>query len=91
MQTIFEEQIDWLSITNAKNQTHIKNKLTEPRLQYKKTNETVVVKDLMSCFLIPGINRAKLKKQIKQKQKRFKNTATSILKNVVDINQSDNK
>ena len=49
----------------------------------------MVVKDLMGCFLIPGIDRAKLKRQIKIKQKRFKNTANSILKKVVDIQKSE--
>lgn len=85
MQNIFEEQIDWLSTNNANNQTQIKHKIIQPRLQYKKSNEQMVIKDLMGCFLIPGIDRAKLKKQIKQKQQRFKNTANTILKRVVDL------
>ena len=89
LQNIFEEQIEWLSSNNAKNQTEIKQKLIQPRLEYKESNEQMVIKDLMGCFLIPGIDRAKLKKQIKQKQKRFKHTANSILKKVVDIEKTE--
>jgi hypothetical protein len=47
----------------------------------------VVVRDLMGCFLIPGIDRAKLKRQIRAKQKRFKHAAKDILKGVVDSEQ----
>ena len=83
---MFEQQVEWLSTKNASNLTQIRENILSPRLQYKGAREQLVVRDLMSCFLVPDVDRVKLRKQISRKQKRFRNAAKKALSSFVPEN-----
>lgn len=80
--------MEWLSTKNASNLTEIRSKILKPRLKYKNSRDQLVVRDLMSCFLVPDVDRVKLKKQISRKQNRFRNAAKKALASFVPQNQT---
>jgi len=86
LQDIIVNAIDDASTKQAYDEAQLKvkrlNKLLD-KMEHKKNKPQQIVKDLMSSFLIPDIQRRKVQRQIQFEQKRFMESARKAIQSSV--------
>jgi hypothetical protein len=86
LQNIISNAVDDASTKQAYDEARLKvqrlNKILD-KMEQKKNKPEMIVKDLMSSFLIPDIQRRKLQRQVQFEQKRFMESARKAIQSAV--------
>lgn len=86
LQNIISNAVDDASTKQAYDEAKLKvqrlNKILD-KMEQKKNKPEMIVKDLMSSFLIPDIQRKKLQRQVQFEQKRFMESARKAIQSAV--------
>ena len=86
LQDIITNAVDDASTKQAYDEAKLKvqrlNKVLD-KMEHKKNKPEAIVKDLMSSFLIPDIQRRKLQRQVQLEQKRFMESARKAIQSSV--------
>lgn len=86
LQNIIDSAVDDASTKQAYDEAKLKvqrlNKVLD-KMEQKKTKPQEIVKDLMSSFLIPDIQRRKLQRKVQFEQKRFMESARKAIQSAV--------
>ncbi|CAI2361398.1 unnamed protein product [Moneuplotes crassus] len=86
LQNIITNAIDDASTKQAYDEAQLKvkrlNKLLD-KMEHKKNKPQSIVKDLMSSFLIPDIQRRKIQRQVQFEQKRFMESARKAIQSSI--------